>query len=158
MPRMWTHTALLIAHVLAAVFWVGGMATLHFAVRPAVAACLPEPTQRLALMGALLRRFFLGVVVAILVLLLSGLAMVLLGGGFAVQPVRVHTMFALGLVMMALFGQIRFALYPRLQAALAVADTRTAAATMNRIRQLVGVNLVLGVSVVAIALLGRASP
>lgn len=155
MGRMTIHAAWLTLHLLAAAFWVGGMATMHFAVRPAVTAVLIAPPQRLALMAAVLQRFFAGVTAAIAVLLLSGLAMVFGSGGFATQRPGVHTMFVLALVMMALFGHIRLALYPRLQRALAAGTLPAAATALNGIRRLVAVNLVLGVLVFAVALLWR---
>lgn len=152
---MTIHAVWLTLHLLAAAFWVGGMATMHFAVRPAAAAVLIAPPQRLALMVAVLQRFFAGVMAAIVLLLLSGLAMVFGSGGFGTQRPGVHLMFLLGLVMAALFGHIRLALYPRLQRALAAGALPLAAAALNGIRRLVVVNLVLGVLVFAVALLWR---
>ena len=146
---------LLFLHLLAAVFWVGGMALMHFAVRPAAVATL-EPPMRLPLLAATLSRFFVGVSVAIVVLLASGLLMVWMSGGFARVHWSVHAMLAVGLVMMALFLHIRFAPYPRLQRAVAAREWPVAAAGLNVIRKLVAVNLALGVLVFAFAVLGRA--
>ncbi|MFA6262547.1 MAG: CopD family protein [Bacteroidia bacterium] len=145
---MTAPAALLTLHLLAAAFWVGGMATMLFAVRPAVIATLQAPPQRLALLAAVLQRFFAGVTVAVVLLLASGVGLVLLGGGFAVQPARVHLMLLLGLVMMALFGHIRVVLFPRLRGP-------AAAVAMNGIRRWVSVNLVLGLAVFVVALSGR---
>lgn len=156
MRRMMLVAALLLVHVLSAAFWVGGMATVHLAVRPAAAQALSEPPRRLALMHAVLDRFFLGVTLAIVALLASGFALIALAGGFAVQPPRVHAMTGLGLVMTAIFGVIRLRHYPRLQRGVAAGDWPAAGAALNAIRQLVAVNLVLGVLVFAAALLGRA--
>lgn len=147
---------LLFVHLLAAAFWVGGMASVHFAVRPALAEALPAPPLRLALMSALLRRFFAAVTLAIALLLASGLAMVLLGGGFAHQPPGVHLMFGIGLAMTAIFARIRLAWFVRLQRAVAGADGAAAAAALQAIRRLVGVNLLLGVLSFAAAVLGSA--
>lgn len=152
---IWTSSLLLI-HLLAAAFWVGGMATVLTAVRPAVAEALSEPPKRLALMLALLRHFFLGVTLSIVALLLSGFAMIVLAGGFAAQPPSVHAMTGLGLLMMAIFGHIRWGLYPRLQRGVASGEWAAAGAALARIRQLVGVNLALGLLVFAVALPGRA--
>jgi uncharacterized membrane protein len=149
-------TSLLLVHLLAASFWVGGMATVLTAVRPAVAEALSEPPKRLALMLAVLRHFLLGVTLSIVVLLVSGFAMIALAGGFAAQPPGVHAMTGLGLLMMAIFGHIRFGLYPRLQRGVAAGEWPAAGAVLARIRLLVGVNLVLGVLVFAAALPGRA--
>jgi uncharacterized membrane protein len=153
---MTLHAALILVHVLAAAFWVGGMATLQTAVRPAVAETLAEPPRRLALMVALLRRFFLGVTLAIAVLLGSGFAMIALAGGMSAQPLRVHAMTGAGLLMMAIFGHIRLVLFARLQRGVAASDWPAAAAALAGIRSLVSVNLGLGIVVFAIALLGRA--
>ncbi|ODV14243.1 MAG: hypothetical protein ABT20_00605 [Rubrivivax sp. SCN 70-15] len=147
---------LLLVHLLAAAFWVGGMAVVHFAVRPAVAEALPAPPLRLALMAALLRRFFAAVSVAIVLLLASGVSMILLGGGFAHQPPGVHLMFGIGLVMAAIFARIRLAWYARMQRALAASDAAAAAGALQAIRRLVGINLVLGVLSFAAAALGSA--
>jgi uncharacterized membrane protein len=146
---------LLFLHLLAAAFWVGGMATMHFAVRPAAVASL-EPPLRLPFMAAALSRLFVGVSTAIAVLLATGLGLVWLHGGFARVHWSVHAMFTLGLVMMALFLHLRFAPYPRLVRAVAAHEWPAAAANLNTVRKLVSVNLVLGVLVFAIAVLGRA--
>jgi uncharacterized membrane protein len=145
---------LLLLHLLAAAFWVGGMATLHFAVRPAAAAAL-EPPLRLPLMAAVLARFLAGVAIAIGVLLASGLSMVWLAGGLAQMPWTVHAMLVIGLLMMALFLHIRFAPYPRLRRAVDAREWPLAAAQLNLIRRVVGMNLVLGVLVFGLALAGR---
>jgi uncharacterized membrane protein len=145
---------LLFLHLLAAAFWVGGMAAMHFSVRPAAVATL-EPPLRLPFMADTLSRFFVGVSIAIGVLLASGLWMVMLAGGFARVHWSVHAMLGIGLVMMALFLHVRFAPYPRLQRAIAAREWPVAAANLGTIRQLVAVNLALGVSVFALAILGR---
>jgi uncharacterized membrane protein len=145
---------LLLLHLLAAAFWVGGMATLHFAVRPAAAATL-EPPLRLPLMAAVLARLFAGVATAIGVLLASGLSMVWLAGGLAQMPWTVHAMLVIGLLMMASFLHIRFAPYPRLRRAVAAREWPVAAAQLNLIRRLVSMNLVLGVAVFGLGLAGR---
>jgi uncharacterized membrane protein len=153
MPLM--PALLLFLHLLAAAFWVGGMATMHFAVRPAAVAQL-EPPLRLSFMAAALSRFFVGVSTAIGVLLASGFGLVGLLGGFARVHWSVHAMLTLGLVMMALFLHLRFAPYPRLVRAVAAREWPVAAANLNTIRKLVAVNLALGVLVFALAVVGRA--
>ena len=146
---------LLLLHLLSAAFWVGGMAVMHFAVRPSAVAVL-EPPLRLPLMAQALSRFFAGVSVAIVILLASGLGMVWLAGGFARMHWSVHAMLALGLVMMAVFLHIRFAPYPRLLRAVAGREWPVAASQLHMIRRLVELNLVLGVTVFALAIVGRA--
>jgi len=148
------YTLLLLVHLLAATFWVGGMALMHFTVRPAAVVTLLPP-QRLPFLAAALGRFLNGVLVAIVVLLLSGLVMIQIAGGFAVVHRSVHTMFALGLVMMAIYGHVRMAPMRRLQQAVAQQAWATAAAQLSLVRRLVLFNLLLGVAVFAVAILGR---
>ena len=146
---------LLLLHLLAAAFWVGGMALMQWAVRPSAAQTL-EPPERLRFMAATLRRFLNGVRVAIVVLLASGVAMVLLGGGPGSMHWGVHAMVALGLLMMGLYGHLRRAPFAQLERAVAAGDWSAAAQRLPVIRRLVNVNLALGVAVFAAAVLGPA--
>ena len=152
---MLLNATLLCLHLLAAAFWVGGMAVMHFAVRPAAVQTL-EPPLRLPFMAAALGRFFAGVSAAVVLLLASGLAMLLFGGGFAAAHWSVHAMVAIGLLMMAVYGHIRFAVFPRLQQAVAVRRWPQAAAQLNAIRVRVVFNLVLGTAVFVLAVVARA--
>lgn len=145
-------------HVLAVVLWVGGMAFAHFFLRPSLA--LLEPPQRLALMREVLRRFFAAVLVASLLVLASGLGMldlavreVLRSGGRFIWPADWLAMTVLGVVMLAIFGHIRFVLYRRYTAALDARDAPAAAAGLARIRLWVGTNLAIGVALIALVLL-----
>ena len=149
-----TYAALLCLHALAAAFWVGGMAVITLAVRPAAVQTL-DPPLRLAFLAAALWRFFNGVLVAITVLLTSGAAMIVLAGGMGRVHWSVHAMLALGAVMVAIFAQLRWGPAVRLQRAVAGRDWAGAAANLGLIRQRVAVNLVLGVAVFALALVAR---
>jgi uncharacterized membrane protein len=148
------YAVLLCLHLLAAAFWVGGMAALHFAVRPAGVERL-EPAQRLAFFDAALARFFAGVTAAIVVILLSGPAMIVLAGGLARMHLGVAWMMLVGLVMMLLFGYARWRPLPRLRRAVSAGDWPAAAAQLAAIRRLVEVNLLLGVLVFVVAIVGR---
>jgi uncharacterized membrane protein len=141
--------------VIAAAFWVGGMAALHFAVRPAAVDRL-EPPQRLAFFDAALVRFFAGVTAAIVVILVSGPAMIVLAGGLARMHLGVPWMLLIGLVMMALFGYVRWRPFPRLRRAVAAGEWPAAAAQLATIRRLVEINLLLGALVFVVAIVGRA--
>ncbi len=66
--------ALKLAHVLAVMVWIGGMVFAHFFMRPA--ALKLEPPQRIRLMHGALQRFFAAVLVAIVVILGSGVWMI----------------------------------------------------------------------------------
>lgn len=149
------YALLLFIHILAAAFWVGGMALMHFCVRPAAVATL-EPPQRLPFLAGTLKRFFFGVSTAIVLLLVTGFGMVWLAGGFANVRWNVHAMLAVGLLMMAIYLHIRFAPLPRLTGAIAARAWPVAASNLDTIRKLVGLNLVLGVIVFGLAVIGRA--
>ena len=149
------YTGLLFVHLIGVVLWVGGMFVLHFAVRPAAAGQLAPP-QRLPLLADVLGRFFFWVSMAIVAILASGIGLVLGAGGFANAHASVHLMFALGLVMTAIFLVIRFAPFPRLQRAVAASEWPNAARELDLIRRLVVTNLTLGVVTTAVATLGRA--
>ncbi len=145
-------------HVLAVVVWVGGMVFAHFFLRPAVAV-LPPP-QRLPLMQAVLGRFFAAVLAAAAVTLATGLWMigrvakqVVQGGGSFTMPPSWTLMALLGLLMILIFGHIRFVLYKRLSLAVAAADWAQGAEQLGALRRWVGVNLAIGVVVVLVAVL-----
>ncbi len=152
------YNALLLVHVLSIIVWIGGMVFAHFFLRPAALSL--EPPQRVRLMHDVLQRFFAAVSVAVVVVLGSGLWMIgrvarqtVQAGGSFVMPLDWTIMATLGLVMMALFGHIRFALFKRLQRAVAASDWAAGGKTLGSIRTLVGVNLALGVVIVAATLL-----
>jgi uncharacterized membrane protein len=151
---MWTYPILLLVHLLAATFWVGGMAVMLFCVRPAAVATLAPP-QRLPLMADTLRRFLRGVAVAVLASWASGVSMIEVAGGMAVVLRHVHLMLALGLAMTLVYALVAHQSLPRLRAAVSREDWPAAGAALARIRMLVTVNLGLGVAVYAVALLGR---
>jgi uncharacterized membrane protein len=139
-------------HLVGVIVWVGGMFFAHFCMRPAALAL--QPPQRLPLMAGALGRFFAWVLAALVLIWASGLAM-MVAVGFGASPRAWHAMMGVGLVMTVVFAAIRLLHYPRLQAGVAAGDWPAAAAALNRIRQLVAVNLGLGFLTVAIATLGR---
>ena len=147
------HTLLILLHLLAAIVWVGGMFFAHFCLRPSAAELLAPP-QRLPLLAATLGRFFRYVAVAVPVLLATGLAL-LLQVGFRQAPVGWHVMLTLGLLMSLVFAFIGLVLYPRLRAQCAAAAWPLAGVVMGQIRQLVALNLVLGLCTVVAAVLAR---
>jgi len=148
-----------LVHVLAVVLWVGGMLFAHFCLRPSLGV-LPQPEQRLRLVHAVLGRFFQAVLVAAPLVLLSGLWMIgrvakatVQAGGSFQMPLHWTLMAALGIVMIAIFGHIRFALYKRLSRAIAASDWAAGAAAQAKVRAWVFVNLLIGVAVIALTLL-----
>jgi uncharacterized membrane protein len=139
----------LAVHVLCAVIWVGGMFFAYVVLRPSLSVL--EPIQRIALHTQVFRRFFLIVWHVMPLVLLSGFA-VLFGvyGGPALVGRNVHVMMLLGLIMSAVFLLIVFGPYARFRR---TTDRATTAACIDRIRKLIGVNLVLGIITVVVALL-----
>lgn len=145
-------------HVLAVVLWVGGMAFAHFFLRPSLAVL--EPPQRVRLMHAVLGRFFKAVLWAAALILVSGLWIIgrtaklaaSTGGSFQ-WPLDWVVMTVVGVLMIAIFGHIRFVLYKRMDAAVLAGDIPAAGAALAAIRQWVLVNLVLGLGLIAAVLL-----
>jgi uncharacterized membrane protein len=145
---------LLILHALSAVVWVGGMFFAHQVLRPAAASL--EPGPRLILWSHVLGRFFAWVFAAIVLLLLTGYAMVFgVFAGFGGVGLHVHLMQGIGIVMMLLFFHLYFAPWRRFLAAVARQDWAEGGLYLSQIRTIVTINLVLGVIVVAIGSSGR---
>ena len=145
-------------HVLAVMLWVGGMLFAHFMLRPALTVL--EPPQRLALMHAVLGRFFTAVLWASLLTLVSGFWMIgrmarsaAQTGGQFIWPADWLAMAILGTLMVAVFGHIRFVLYKRLSAAVAASDWTRGAEQLAALRRWVGANLAIGVVVILVAVL-----
>jgi uncharacterized membrane protein len=139
----------LAVHVLCAVIWVGGMFFAYVVLRPSLSVL--EPIQRIALHTQIFRRFFLIVWHVMPLILLSGFAALFgLFGGPATAPWNISVMMLLGLIMSAVFLLIVFGPYARFRRS---TDRATIVASMDRIRKLIGVNLVLGVLTVVVALL-----
>jgi len=140
--------AYLALHVLGVVIWVGGMFFAHLMLRPS--AAMLEPAIRLPLWRRVLTRFFLWVWLAVAALLLSGFAMIAALGGFRAVGGYIHAMMGIGLLMMALYTHLYFAPWQRFRAAVGREDWALAQQSLNQIRFVVTVNLVLGLLTVVI--------
>jgi uncharacterized membrane protein len=141
-------------HAFGAVVWVGGMFAIYVCLRPALGTL--EPPQRLRLMRATFGLFFPWVWVSILLLLASGYWMLFaVYGGFAGAGMHVHLMQAIGWVMIALFLWLFHGPWLAFKRAADAQDWPVAGANLNRIRQIVAVNLPLGVLVAVIGASGR---
>jgi len=140
-------------HVLSAVIWVGGMFFAYLALRPAIAGV--EPLARARIWVSVFQRFFPWVWSSIVVLLSTGFYMMLFNlDGFAHAPVFVHIMLGLGILMMLIFAHVFFAPYKRLRMAATSNDEPAARKYMRQIRILIGINLSLGLIVIAVTMLG----
>jgi uncharacterized membrane protein len=140
-------------HVLAAVIWVGGMFFAYMALRP-VAASLLDPPLRLPLWSQVFRRFFVWVWAAVVLLPVTGIALIHLGAASA-QQMHVQAMMGLGTVMILLYMHVFFAPYRRMNQAIARQDWPEAGKRLAQIRKTVAVNLSLGLATTLIAAGGR---
>ncbi len=152
------YATLKFVHLLAIIVWIGGMVFAHFFLRPAVTQL--EPPQRLRLMHDVLGRFFRAVLVASLLSLASGVWMlgrvakqVVQSGGQFNMPLAWTVMSVLGVVMVAIFLHIRFALYKRLDRAVVAGNWPAGGEALTQIRLWVSINLVLGVLILLVVLL-----
>lgn len=143
-------------HLLSIILWVGGMAFVLFFLRPALGSL--QPPERVRLMHDVLRRFFGAVSAAIIIVLASGLWMMAeFASGASDSGVRMPmswmVMATLGLLMMAIFGHIRFVLYRRLQRAVASSAWSAGGAALGAIRVWVLANLFLGLVIIGVLML-----
>ena len=156
------YLMLKLVHLLCVVIWVGGMVFAQFFLRPSIASLAPP--QRLVLMRDVLGRFFATVLVASLLTLASGAWMLMLAmqagstgttgttgivGAAFHMPLAWTVMASLGVLMVAIFGHIRFVLYTRLVRAVAAQNWPAGGAVMAQIRLWVSVNLGLGLAIIA---------
>lgn len=152
------YATLKTVHVLSIIVWIGGMVFAHFFLRPALAQL--EPPARLRLMHDVLGRFFRAVLIASLLTLASGVWMlgrvareVVQSGGSFDMPLSWTIMATLGVVMVAIFLHIRFALYKRFSRAVAASEWAAGGAAMAQIRTWVSINLGLGVLILLVTLM-----
>lgn len=140
-------------HLSAGIFWLGGMTLLLWAVRPAAIAVLP-PAQRLPLLHRVLSRFFVGVWVAIAVLLASGFWM-FATADMKLAPRGWHAMAGLGVLMSVIFAHLYFAPFRRLGRAVAAEDWAASAQALGQIHPLVLTNFALGWTAVLAVMVWR---
>jgi len=152
------YSALKLVHLLSVIVWIGGMVFAHFFLRPALTAL--EAPQRVRFMHDVLGRFFRAVLVVAGLTLISGLWMIarvakqaVQAGGSFQMPLDWTVMAALGILMLVIFGHIRFALYKRLDRAVAAGDWPAGAAALASIRVWVIINIALGAGIVSFTLL-----
>jgi uncharacterized membrane protein len=140
-------SGLLALHLLAAVAWVGGIFFAYMALRPA--SMLLEAPLRLNLWAAIFSRFFPWVWGFIVVLLVSGHALM----GLAPPRGSLLVMAAIGWMMSLLFAYLYFVPFASLKRAVAASDTPAAAQAMTRIRSVMATNLALGLVTSALGVL-----
>lgn len=148
-------SSILIAlHVLAAVYWVGGMAFAYTILRPA-AGPLSAP-DRLGLWRRVFGRFLHWAGVSAMTLIVTGFAMIFWTfGGMGGAPVYVHIMLLIGLIMTAIYFFLVMKPWKRFKAAVDANETGKAAEALDMIRKIIATNTALGVLTIVIAAGGR---
>jgi uncharacterized membrane protein len=142
-------------HALSATLWIGGMFFAYQVLRPVAAGQL-DPPQRLRLWSGVFARFFPWVWLFVIVLPASGYWLAFgVFGGLGGLGLHVHVMQALGWLMIGLFLHLYFAPFRRLKESVITEDWPEAGRQLNQIRRIVGMNLGLGLVVVAVAAGGR---
>ncbi len=146
-------TLLKFLHLLGVIVWVGGMFFAYFVLRPAAVDVL-QPPERLRLWNDVFRRFFNWVWAAIALILISGLYLIYLYGGMANVGHYVHVMLLLGLGMVGVYVYVFFGCYVPLSLHVERQQWKEAGAMLAKIRQLVAINLLLGLLTLATAKFG----
>ena len=146
------HPLFKFLHLVSVVVWVGGMFFAWTCLRPVAAANL-EPPARLKLWADVFARFFPWVWGCVLAVVISG-SMALVATGMRQAPPHWHVMLTLGLVMSAIFVYVFIISYGKLKAAVSGQNWPAGAKALGQIRQLIGINLILGLITIAVATLG----
>ncbi len=142
----------LLLHLIGAIVWLGGMAFVLFALRPAAFATL-EPPLRPRMLLAALENFFPLVWGSIVLLLASGALMFARAG--AAAPHGWHAMLGVGIVMTAIFGHIHFGPFRHARRAALAEDWPGLGRALQRIHQRVQLNFALGWVAIACVLFWR---
>ncbi len=157
-PSM-TYSLLKLVHLLGLIVWIGGMAFSHLFMRPALGTLPAE--QRLTFMHQVLQRFFNAVTVSAIFIFMTGVWMIARTAGQFAQagiefamPVSWMFMAAVGMVMMAIFAWLRLLPYGRLHRAVTAQDWPAAGQALGTLRKGVAVNLVLGLIIIVVTMLG----
>jgi uncharacterized membrane protein len=146
-------------HLVAAILWMGGMAFMLLALRPAAVALL-QPPERLMLMGAVWKRFFPIVLVSIVALFTTGTNLyttafkaIKAATGQGAVPLGWNLMLVFGLLMMVVFAYIYWVAYPKFKRAMAALDWPTAGKAAAQVHTWMVINFALGwLAIVAVRL------
>ncbi len=144
---------LIALHGLLAVIWVGGMFFAYMILRPAAQPL--ETQQRLSLWARTFGGFFPWVWGAVLIVPLTGYYVAIARFGvMAALPMYVNIMQGLGILMILLYLHVFFAPYRRLRRGVESGDFVKAGHALVQIRQLVAINMALGLITIFVALVG----
>ncbi len=146
-------------HLIAGIVWMGGMTFMLFALRPAAILTL-DAQPRAMLMGAVWKRFYTVVLVAIVALFATGTHLYTatfraarLATGEGGVPLGWNIMLVLGITMMLVFGHIYFAGFKKYKRAVAAAEWPLAAKAAALMHTMTLVNFTLGwLAIIAVRL------
>ncbi|MBN2680459.1 CopD family protein [Acidithiobacillus montserratensis] len=142
-------------HILAVIVWIGGLFFVTMVLAPTLKKEIGQNSTRIALMHVLLRRFFFWVLIASLLLLLTGYSMVFVFyGGFAALSVPVWLMVVLGTIMVLIVLHTFFAPLKRLRRAVRDQDWQAGAKALGQVRMLANINLGLSFVVILVGIWG----
>lgn len=137
-------------HLVAAILWMGGMAFMLMALRPATASLL-QPPERLMLMGAVWKRFFPVVLVSAIALFATGANLyttlfraVKEATGQGYVPLGWNLMLILGLLMMVIFAYLYAVTYPKFKRAMVALDWPLAGKAAMHVHWMMVTNFILG--------------
>jgi uncharacterized membrane protein len=143
------RNVLLAVHLLSAVIWVGGGFYAIVVLRPALA--LLDAGPRLQVQMQTLKKLFFYIWHAMPLMILTGWGMVFLAwGGFAALPLSINAMQGLGILMALIFAYTFFDPWKRVQRAV-----RPTPEMVTRVRNLVTLNVILGVVTITAGALGH---
>lgn len=146
-------------HLIAGIVWMGGMTFMLFALRPAALLTL-EAQPRAVLMGAVWKRFYALVLVAIVALFATGTHLYTatfraarLATGEGGVPLGWNIMLVLGITMMLIFGHIYFAGFKKYKRAVAAGQWPVAAKAAGLMHTMTLVNFSIGwLAIIAVRL------
>lgn len=144
-------------HLLAATLWIGGMFFAYVILRPCAAKLLPPP-QRLMLWHDCFKQFFPWVWGCVITLLTTGYGMVLvLHNGFGSSGWQIKAMGLSGFTMIILFTYLYMHPYQQFKHQTAEGNYPEAGQSLATMRRIIGINLVIGLLTITIAIAGKSS-
>lgn len=136
-------------HLAAAAIWVGGMFFAYIVLRPS--SDMLDPPQKLGLWAGVFKRFFPWVWMSVIILIVTGYWLIFSWfKGFGSTPGYVHLMHIMGWIMALIFVYLYYKIYPAFKQAVQSENWPEAGASMGRIRQLILINLILGLSLLVL--------
>jgi len=139
-------------HILSVVIWVGGMFFAYMVLRPSIGQLLKLP-DRMRLWDRVFTRFFKWVWLSIFLMLATGFYMIYLFGGMVAMPMFIHIMLLGGILMVAIYVYLFFGCYVYFNQLVEEKEWHQAEEKLATMRQLVLVNLVIGLFTISVAVI-----